>query len=43
MREDTVKLHQKLVDRGHVPEESELPKAHVEAIKASPGEGYFIP
>jgi hypothetical protein len=43
MREDTVKSHQKLVDRGHVAEESELPKAHLEAIKASPGEGYFIP
>jgi hypothetical protein len=43
MREDTVKSHQKLVDRGHVAEESELLKAHLEAIKASPGEGYFIP
>ncbi len=43
MREDTVKSHQKLVDRGHVAEESELPKAHLEVIKASPGEGYSIP
>ncbi len=43
MREDMVKSHQKLVDRGHVAEESELPKAHLEAIKASPGEGYLIP
>ncbi len=31
MREDTVKSHQKLVDRGHVAEESELPKARLEA------------
>jgi hypothetical protein len=43
LREDTVKSHQKLVDRGHVAEESELPKAYLEVIKASPGEGYFIP
>jgi hypothetical protein len=43
MREDTVKSHRKLVDRGHVAEESELLKAHLEAVKASPGEGYFIP
>jgi hypothetical protein len=35
-----VKSHQKLVHRGHVAEESELPKAHLEA---SQGEGYFIP
>jgi hypothetical protein len=43
MREDTVKSHRKLMDRGHVAEESELPKAHLKAVKASPGEGYFIP
>jgi hypothetical protein len=43
MRENTVKSHQKLVDRGHVAEESKLPKALLEAIKASPDEGYFIP
>ncbi len=43
MREETVKSHQKLVDRRHVTEESELPKAYLEAIKASTGEGYFIP
>jgi hypothetical protein len=42
LREDTVKSHQKLVDRGHVAEESELSKSYLEVIKASLGEGYFI-
>jgi hypothetical protein len=43
MREDTVKSHQKLVDKGHVCEESELPKEHLEVVRRTPGEGYFIP
>jgi hypothetical protein len=43
MREDTVRSHQKLVDRGHVCTEEELPESHLEAVRNSPGDGYFIP
>ena len=43
MREDTVKSHQKLVDRGHVSAEDELPADQLEVVRTSPGDGYFIP
>jgi hypothetical protein len=42
-REDTLKSHQKLLDRGHVLWEEDLPAAFKEAIKRTPGPGYFIP
>jgi len=43
MREDTVKSHQKLVDRGHVIAEAALPAEYREAMRQVPGDGYFIP
>jgi hypothetical protein len=42
-REDTLKSHQKLLDRGHVMWEEDLPKHHRETIEKSPGAGYYIP
>jgi hypothetical protein len=43
MREDTVNSHQKLVDRGHVSSEDELPADKLEVVRTSPGDEYFIP
>ena len=43
MRDDTIKSHQKLVDKGHVISEKELTKEYREAMGKLPGEGYFIP
>jgi hypothetical protein len=42
-REDMLKSHQKLLDRGHVMWEEDLPKHHREIIEKSPGAGYYIP
>jgi hypothetical protein len=42
-RHDTFKSHQKLLDRGHVMWEEDLPKSHREIITKSAGAGYFIP
>ena len=43
MREDTVKSHQKLMDRGHVMAEADLPASYKAAMDSTPGDGYFIP
>ena len=43
MRQDAVKSHQKLVDRGHVMSESEARMVYKEAMEKVPGDGYFIP
>ena len=43
MREDAVRSHQKLVDRGHVVAEADLPAAYKDAMDSTPGSGYFIP
>lgn len=41
LREDTLRSHQKLVDRGHVIVEKDLPAEYKEVHGS--GEGYFIP
>ena len=43
MREDAVKSHQKLLDRGHVVPYRALPPDYKAAVDNSPGPGYFIP
>ena len=43
MREDAVKSHQKLLDKGHVIAASKLPAEYRGAVEATPGPGYFIP
>ena len=43
MREDAVKSHQKLLDRGHVIAASELSAEFKRAVESTPGAGYFIP
>jgi hypothetical protein len=43
MREDTLKSHQKLADKGHVLAEVDLPEDHKRAYNDTPGEGCFIP
>jgi hypothetical protein len=43
MREDAVKSHQKLLDRGHVMAAKDLPREIREQMEKVPGEGYFIP
>jgi hypothetical protein len=43
MREDTVKSHAKLLSRGHVIAEPDLPAEYAAAMCAAPGSGYFIP
>ena len=43
MREDTLKSHKKLVDRGHVKPLTELYAKHGEQMDKLPGPGYFIP
>ena len=43
MREDAVKSHQKLLDKGHVIAASKLPAGYRRAVEATPGPGYFIP
>jgi hypothetical protein len=42
MREDNIRSHLKLVDRGHDCAEEELPASHLEAVRNSPGDGYFV-
>jgi len=43
MREDTLKSHKKLVDRGHVIAQAAISKESQAAMDETPGAGYFIP
>jgi hypothetical protein len=43
MREDALKSHQKLEERGYVLVEDDLPDSYKQAIGSTPGAGYFIP
>ena len=43
MREDTLKSHAKLVQKGHVKKEVDLLPEEQAAMAAEPGAGYFIP
>ena len=43
MREDAVKSHQKLLDRGYVCSSQSLPPEYKKAVEMTPGAGYFIP
>ena len=43
MRADTLKSHEKLVQRGYVKREDELTSEERVALETIPGSGYYIP